>query len=153
MSSPVSKLTHTCFSQKPSSIGPLVKTLTCFYFSCLQRSDIVKAAYEPTDEECEWKADEEEELTVSKQVQVTYTPACFPSNWVLVYYHLFFSSSFKFMHAAYSLIQNRISFSKWQHCMQPMRAWTFSSLISDECIATAVEISVIYCSCFFGGGG
>lgn len=42
----------------------------------LQRSEIVKAAYEPTDEECEWKADEEEELTVSKQVQVTYTPAC-----------------------------------------------------------------------------
>lgn len=37
----------------------------------------MKAAYEPTDEECEWKADEEEELTVSKQVQVTYTPACF----------------------------------------------------------------------------
>uniref|UniRef100_A0A8C4DS60 Nucleosome assembly protein 1-like 1 n=2 Tax=Dicentrarchus labrax TaxID=13489 RepID=A0A8C4DS60_DICLA len=32
-----------------------------------KRSDIVKAAYEPTDEECEWKADEEEELTVSKQ--------------------------------------------------------------------------------------
>ncbi|KAK1906726.1 Nucleosome assembly protein 1-like 1 [Dissostichus eleginoides] len=29
-----------------------------------KRSDIVKAAYEPTDEECEWKADEEEELTV-----------------------------------------------------------------------------------------
>uniref|UniRef100_A0A3B4H406 Nucleosome assembly protein 1 like 1 n=1 Tax=Pundamilia nyererei TaxID=303518 RepID=A0A3B4H406_9CICH len=28
-----------------------------------KRSDIVKAAYEPTDEECEWKADEEEELT------------------------------------------------------------------------------------------
>lgn len=36
-----------------------------------QRSDIVRAAYEPTDEECEWKADEEEELTVSKQVQMT----------------------------------------------------------------------------------
>lgn len=34
-----------------------------------QRSDIVKAAYEPTDEECEWKADEEEELTVRKQGQ------------------------------------------------------------------------------------
>eukprot|EP00064_Thunnus_orientalis_P005630 superscaffoldBa00000561_g5644 len=31
----------------------------------MERSDIVKAAYEPTDEECEWKADEEEELTVS----------------------------------------------------------------------------------------
>lgn len=31
------------------------------------------SAYEPTDEECEWKADEEEELTVSKQVQVTST--------------------------------------------------------------------------------
>uniref|UniRef100_A0A672SLV2 Nucleosome assembly protein 1-like 1 n=1 Tax=Sinocyclocheilus grahami TaxID=75366 RepID=A0A672SLV2_SINGR len=28
-----------------------------------KRSDIVKAAYEPTDEECEWKPDEEEELT------------------------------------------------------------------------------------------
>uniref|UniRef100_A0A6Q2Y150 Nucleosome assembly protein 1-like 1 n=1 Tax=Esox lucius TaxID=8010 RepID=A0A6Q2Y150_ESOLU len=28
-----------------------------------KRSDIVKAAYEPTDEECEWKADDEEELT------------------------------------------------------------------------------------------
>lgn len=63
-----------------SGVEPVVQTLTCFYFSCLQRSDIVKAAYEPTDEECEWKADEEEELTVSKQVQVTYTPACFPSN-------------------------------------------------------------------------
>ena len=32
----------------------------------------MKAAYEPTDEECEWKADEEEELTVSKQVQVKF---------------------------------------------------------------------------------
>uniref|UniRef100_A0A8D0CDT8 Nucleosome assembly protein 1-like 1 n=1 Tax=Scleropages formosus TaxID=113540 RepID=A0A8D0CDT8_SCLFO len=31
-----------------------------------KRSDIIKAAYEPTDEECEWKADEEEKLTVSK---------------------------------------------------------------------------------------
>ncbi|KAG7278609.1 hypothetical protein CRUP_013352 [Coryphaenoides rupestris] len=28
-----------------------------------KRSDIVKAVYEPTDEECEWKAAEEEELT------------------------------------------------------------------------------------------
>uniref|UniRef100_A0A8C2AH77 Nucleosome assembly protein 1-like 1 n=1 Tax=Cyprinus carpio TaxID=7962 RepID=A0A8C2AH77_CYPCA len=28
-----------------------------------KRSDIVRAAYEPTDEECEWKPDEEEELT------------------------------------------------------------------------------------------
>ncbi|MGH0170475.1 UNVERIFIED_CONTAM: hypothetical protein FKN15_059074, partial [Acipenser sinensis] len=28
-----------------------------------QRSEIINAAYEPTDEECEWKADEEEELT------------------------------------------------------------------------------------------
>uniref|UniRef100_A0A3B3ZJQ9 Uncharacterized protein n=1 Tax=Periophthalmus magnuspinnatus TaxID=409849 RepID=A0A3B3ZJQ9_9GOBI len=28
-----------------------------------KRSEIVKAAYEPTDEECEWKADDEEELT------------------------------------------------------------------------------------------
>jgi len=26
------------------------------------------AAYEPTDEECEWKIDEEEELTVSEQL-------------------------------------------------------------------------------------
>lgn len=42
----------------------------------------MKAAYEPTDEECEWKADEEEELTVSKQVQVTYTPACFLPDWL-----------------------------------------------------------------------
>lgn len=36
----------------------------------------MKAAYEPTDEECEWKADEEEELTVRKQGQMTNTPAC-----------------------------------------------------------------------------
>ncbi|XP_064877476.1 nucleosome assembly protein 1-like 1 isoform X1 [Oncorhynchus nerka] len=35
-----------------------------------KRSDIVKAAYEPTEEECEWKADEEEELTVSKQEEM-----------------------------------------------------------------------------------
>ncbi|XP_042593931.1 nucleosome assembly protein 1-like 1 isoform X2 [Cyprinus carpio] len=28
-----------------------------------KRSEIVRAAYEPTDEECEWKQDEEEELT------------------------------------------------------------------------------------------
>ncbi|MGH0144163.1 UNVERIFIED_CONTAM: hypothetical protein FKN15_006993 [Acipenser sinensis] len=28
-----------------------------------KRSEIINAAYEPTDEECEWKADEEEELT------------------------------------------------------------------------------------------
>lgn len=52
------------------------------FWVCLfsfQRSEIVTSAYEPTDEECEWKTDEEEELTVSKQVQVTYTytPACF----------------------------------------------------------------------------
>lgn len=33
-----------------------------------QRSEIVKATYEPTDEECEWKADDEQELTVSMQV-------------------------------------------------------------------------------------
>uniref|UniRef100_H2RPU0 Nucleosome assembly protein 1-like 1 n=1 Tax=Takifugu rubripes TaxID=31033 RepID=H2RPU0_TAKRU len=33
-----------------------------------KRSDIVKATYEPTDEECEWKADEEQELTVSMQI-------------------------------------------------------------------------------------
>lgn len=50
-----------------------VQISTCLF---LQRSDIVKAAYEPTDEECEWKADEEEELTVSKKVQVISTPAC-----------------------------------------------------------------------------
>lgn len=49
----------------------------------LQRSEIVKAAYEPTDEECKWTADEEEELTVSKQVLVTYTPACPPSHFAL----------------------------------------------------------------------
>ena len=54
----------------------------------------MKAAYEPTDEECEWKADEEEELTVSKQVQVTYTPACFVSNQLNVVFVLYF------MHAA-----------------------------------------------------
>merc|ERR1712131_333313 len=35
-----------------------------------KRSDIVKAVYEPTDEECEWKADEEEELTVSKKEEM-----------------------------------------------------------------------------------
>ena len=38
-----------------------------------QRSDIVKAVYEPTDEECEWKAAEEEELTVSNQAQPVRT--------------------------------------------------------------------------------
>lgn len=42
-----------------------------FYLFFLQRSDIVKATYEPTDEECEWKADEEQELTVSMQLNVT----------------------------------------------------------------------------------
>merc|ERR1712212_490417 len=35
-----------------------------------KRRDVVKAIYEPTDEECEWKADEEEELTVSKQEEM-----------------------------------------------------------------------------------
>lgn len=55
----------------------------------LQRSEIVKAAYEPTDEECKWTADAEEELTVSKQVLVTYkTPACpsshFAPEWMVV---------------------------------------------------------------------
>ncbi|TRY93669.1 hypothetical protein DNTS_001121 [Danionella cerebrum] len=35
-----------------------------------KRSEIVRAAYEPTDEECEWKQDEEEELTVSKQEEM-----------------------------------------------------------------------------------
>lgn len=44
-----------------------------FFLLSFQRSEIVTSAYEPTDEECEWKADEEEELTVSKQVQVTST--------------------------------------------------------------------------------
>ena len=39
----------------------------------------MKASYEPTDEECEWKADEEEELTVSKKVQVTLCLLCHPS--------------------------------------------------------------------------
>lgn len=53
----------------------------------LQRSEIVKAAYEPTDEECKWTADEEEELTVSKQVLVTYTPACPPSHFALESLH------------------------------------------------------------------
>lgn len=77
--------------------------LTFFFFPLLsrsQRSDIVKAAYEPTDEECEWKADEEEELTVSKQVQVTYTPAClspvfhhffqFPPAFIFSFFFIFF---------------------------------------------------------------
>lgn len=32
---------------------------------CAQRSDIIKAAYEPTEEECEWKQAEDEELSVS----------------------------------------------------------------------------------------
>lgn len=50
-----------------------------------QRSDIVKAVYEPTDEECEWKADEEEELTVSKQVQVTTMLACLPPFFSLLF--------------------------------------------------------------------
>lgn len=78
-------------------------TLTCLVFSSsLQRSDIVKAAYEPTDEECEWKADEEEELTVSKQVQVTYTPACFLSDWTLLPF------PFHCMHVVYSLTQNKL---------------------------------------------
>lgn len=45
-----------------------------FFFFTPQRSDIVKATYEPTDEECEWKADEEQELTVSIQVDVTEGP-------------------------------------------------------------------------------
>ncbi|KAK6488303.1 nucleosome assembly protein 1-like 1-A isoform X2 [Huso huso] len=35
-----------------------------------KRSEIINAAYEPTDEECEWKADEEEELTVSSQEEM-----------------------------------------------------------------------------------
>ena len=72
-----------------------------------QRSDIVKAAYEPTDEECEWKADEEEELTVSKQVQVTYTPACFLSDRTpsALLFPLCFIR-FHFMHLVNMLIQN-----------------------------------------------
>lgn len=48
----------------------LMRNAVCLCL-CLQRSEIIKAAYEPTDEECEWKADDEEELSVSKQVQVT----------------------------------------------------------------------------------
>lgn len=34
----------------------------------------MKATYEPTDEECEWKADDEQELTVSMQVNAAYRP-------------------------------------------------------------------------------
>lgn len=34
----------------------------------------MKATYEPTDEECEWKADDEQELTVSTQVNVASGP-------------------------------------------------------------------------------
>lgn len=30
-----------------------------------QRSEIINAIYEPTEEECEWKADAEEEISVS----------------------------------------------------------------------------------------
>lgn len=30
-----------------------------------QRSEIINAIYEPTEEECEWKADVEEEISVS----------------------------------------------------------------------------------------
>lgn len=54
----------------------VLTTKNAFDHLCFQRSDIVRAAYEPTDEECEWKQDEEEELTVSKQVQVIHT--CMP---------------------------------------------------------------------------
>jgi len=33
--------------------------------SIFQRSEIINAIYEPTEEECEWKADAEEEISVS----------------------------------------------------------------------------------------
>lgn len=50
----------------------------------------MRAAYEPTDEECEWKQDEEEELTVSKQVQVIHTcmllnATSFISSCIMIY--------------------------------------------------------------------
>lgn len=49
-----------------------------------QRSDIVKATYEPTDEECEWKADEEQELTVSMQKDPERLSfyRCFSEHWI-----------------------------------------------------------------------
>lgn len=81
----------------------------------------MKAAYEPTDEECEWKADEEEELTVSKQVQVTYTPACFLSvSTRLSAFILFFLLVLHVMHGVYSLIQKKktLNFLKWLLCIQ-----------------------------------
>lgn len=70
------------FALLPSTTPPPL-----FPPTVLQRSEIVKAAYEPTDEECKWTADEEEELTVSKQVLVTYTPACPPSHFALESLH------------------------------------------------------------------
>lgn len=69
---------HMRVAQRPSTTPARPPPLTV-----LQRSEIVKAAYEPTDDECKWTADEEEELTVSKQVLVTYTPACPPSHFAL----------------------------------------------------------------------
>lgn len=48
----------------------------------------MKAAYEPTDEECKWTADEEEDLTVSKQVLVTYSPACPSSPFRVQSFHV-----------------------------------------------------------------
>ncbi|XP_059366598.1 nucleosome assembly protein 1-like 1 isoform X2 [Carassius carassius] len=58
-----------------------------------KRSDIVRAAYEPTDEECEWKPDEEEELTVSKQVQVIHTCMLFKYHRVYILLYKLFSHS------------------------------------------------------------
>lgn len=57
-----------------SLISQFKLLLTHLQFVFLQRSDIVKATYEPTDEECEWKADDEQELTVSMQVNAAYRP-------------------------------------------------------------------------------
>lgn len=43
-----------------------VSAMVCVYFLFLQRKEIVCGAVEPTDEECEWQSDhEEEELSVS----------------------------------------------------------------------------------------
>lgn len=54
----------------------------------------MRAAYEPTDEECEWKPDEEEELTVSKQVQVIHTCMLFKYHLIyIILYSMLFSHS------------------------------------------------------------
>lgn len=42
---------------------------------CVQRSDIIRAAYEPTEEECEWKQPEDEELSVSHHLHPIHTEA------------------------------------------------------------------------------